>query len=67
MAQKYEFLLARADEAASEAQGAALDNVKQRALRSEKAWRAMAERTRKIEQEREKTLLKKETESAESV
>ncbi len=64
MFQKYEFLLARADEAASEAKAAALDNVKQRALRSEAAWRAMAERTRKIEREREKVRADKETESA---
>ena len=64
MFQKYEFLLARADEAASEAKEAALDNVKQRALRSEAAWRAMAERTRKIERERKKMLLDKETDSA---
>ena len=61
MFQKYEFLLARADEAASEANDAVLDNVKQRALRSEAAWRAMAERTRKVEREREKVLLQKDT------
>lgn len=64
MFQKYEFLIARADEAASEAKDAALDNVKQRALRSEAAWRAMAQRTRKIERERKKVLLEKESDSA---
>jgi len=60
MFQSYDFLIARANEAASEAQDAVLDNVKQRALRSEKTWRALAARTRKIERQREKVLLEKE-------
>lgn len=53
MAQSYEFLIARADEAAQEAEDAKLDNVRQRALRSEAAWREMADRARKIEHDRE--------------
>ena len=60
MFQSYDFLIARANDAASEAQDAVLDNVKQRALRSEKMWRALAARTRKIERQREKVLLEKE-------
>jgi hypothetical protein len=53
MAQSYEFLIARADQAAQEAEDAKLDNVRQRALRSEAAWREMADRARKIERDRE--------------
>jgi len=39
-----DFYLARADECAREAEAAMLDNVRDRCLRSEVAWRAMAER-----------------------
>ena len=42
MALSYEFLVARADQAAEEAAVAVLDNVRDRALRSETAWRKMA-------------------------
>lgn len=53
MALSYEFLIERADQAAHEAAGAALDNVRERALRSEKAWRTMAEQVREVAQNRE--------------
>lgn len=53
MALSYEFLIERADQAASEAAGALLDNVRDRALRSEKAWRAMAAQLRDAAESRE--------------
>ena len=53
MAQTYEFLIARADEAAAEAEGAVLENLRERALRSEAAWRDMAARTLRVDQNRE--------------
>lgn len=64
MTQTYEFLVARAEEAAVEAKTASLDNVKKRALRSEAAWRGMADRTLKLTREREKVRLGKEKRSA---
>lgn len=53
MATSYEFFLLRADEAANEAAAASLDNVRERALRSEAAWRGMANRALQVERERE--------------
>lgn len=53
MALTYEFLITRADEAAVEAGRAQLTNVRDRALRAETAWRAMAEQVRKIARNRE--------------
>ncbi len=53
MALSYEFLIERADQAATEASGAKLDNVRERALRSEKAWRAMANQVREVADNRE--------------
>ncbi len=47
MAQTYEFYSARADEAAARANEAVLDNVKDRELRAEKSWRALADQARK--------------------
>jgi hypothetical protein len=44
MAESPEIYLARADAAASEARLAVLENVRDRALRAEAAWRGMAER-----------------------
>ena len=44
---------ARAEAAHAEAEGAVLDNVRDRALRSEKAWSEMADRSRKMEASRE--------------
>jgi hypothetical protein len=53
MAGSYEFFVQRADEAAKEAAAASLDNVRERALRSEAAWRGMADRALQIERDRE--------------
>ena len=47
-----EFYLARADECAAEAAAAPLENVRERALRSEAAWRAMAQRMQRVEAQR---------------
>ncbi len=55
MALSYEFLIERAEQAATEAAGALLDNVRDRALRSEKAWRAMADQLREVAEGRERT------------
>lgn len=52
MAQTVGFCLERAEEAAREARGATLDNVRERARRSEVAWREMADRAIKIEENR---------------
>ena len=52
MALTYEFLLARADQAAQEAEDAVLANVRDRSLRSEAAWRTMALQVQKMEQTR---------------
>ncbi|WP_068071794.1 hypothetical protein [Novosphingobium lentum] len=52
MSQTFEFYTARADEAAAEATAAKLDNVRDRALRSEAAWRQMADRVRRVEAHR---------------
>ena len=54
MAQTFEFYDERAKQSAAEAQVATLTNVRERALRSEKAWRAMADQALKISQERER-------------
>jgi hypothetical protein len=52
--QSFEFLDARAKEAAADAQEAKLDQVRERALRSEAAWRQMAVRAQAMEKERAK-------------
>jgi hypothetical protein len=52
MSQSFEFYTQRADEAAAEARLAQLDNVRDRALRSEAAWRQMAERLLRVEEQR---------------
>lgn len=49
VAQSVEFYTERADEAAKEALNATLANVRERALRSEASWRAMATRARMVE------------------
>lgn len=54
MAQTFEFYSDRADEAAALAEAATLDNVRERELRSEKTWRALAEQARKTTEERAK-------------
>ena len=52
MSQTHEFYEERARHAQAEADKAALDNVRDRELRSAKAWREMADRARLIEAER---------------
>lgn len=52
MSQTLEFYLARANEAAADATNATLDNVRDRALRSEAAWRDMADRQTRVETQR---------------
>ncbi len=54
MSQTYEFYSTRAKEAAAEAKAATLDNVRERALRSEKTWRALADQARSVAKKREK-------------
>lgn len=54
MYQSFEFYEARAQEAALEAEGATLDNVKQRNLRAEKSWTRLAELARKVALDRAK-------------
>jgi len=48
-----EFYTTRADEAARDAAAATLDNVRERCLRSEAAWRSMASRIARGEAMRE--------------
>lgn len=57
---------ARAEAAMAEAQGAKLDNVRDRALRSEKAWSEMAERSRKMEASRDARVRPDEEPAAEA-
>lgn len=59
MALSYEFLVERAEQAAKEAAGALLDNVRDRALRSEKAWRAMADQLREVAEGRERARIER--------
>lgn len=60
MALTHEFYIARAEEAAREADKAVLENVRRRALRSEAAWRDMADRALEVANEREKALREKQ-------
>ncbi len=53
-----DFYLARAAESAQAAKDAKLDNVRERCLRAEAAWRTMADRLLRVEQ-------KKRTDAAE--
>ncbi len=53
MALSYEFLIARAEQAAQEAACCLLENVRERALRSEKAWRSMADQVLEVARNRE--------------
>ena len=66
MSQNYEFYNTRAKEAAAEAEAATLDNVRERALRSETAWREMADRAKQMEQEREVARVEREKRQAEA-
>lgn len=49
MSQTYDFQVAQADAAAIEAGEATLENARLRALRSEAAWREMADRTLRMQ------------------
>lgn len=55
MSVQHEFYLARAAEAKRDADAATLDNVRDRCLRSEAAWRSMAERAERTEKMRAKS------------
>ena len=55
MSQTYEFYADRAREAAEEAAAATLDNVRDRNLRAEKTWSALAEQARKVKADRIKS------------
>jgi len=52
VSQTFEFYDARAREAASEAEEAILDNVRERHLRAEKTWRGLADQARRVLAER---------------
>ncbi|PZT90225.1 MAG: hypothetical protein DI637_04315 [Citromicrobium sp.] len=52
MSQTYDFYSARAAEAAAEASNAKLENVRQRALRSEATWQALADQARSVAEQR---------------
>lgn len=54
-----ETYLARAADARAQAQAATLDNVRERCLRSEAAWNAMADRAERTERMRETLLADK--------
>jgi hypothetical protein len=64
MTQTFEFYDARANEAAAEAAVAVLDNVRERALRSEKTWRALADQARRVLIDRAKSEAIKEARRA---
>lgn len=59
MSANHDFFLARAAEARADAERATLDNVRERALRSEAAWTAMASRAERSDKAREKLILEK--------
>ena len=52
MSQSFTFYNQRANEAAKDAAAAELDNVRDRALRSEKTWRGLASQAKKLEDDR---------------
>lgn len=54
MSQTFEFYDARAKESAAEAEAAELENVRERALRSERSWRNLADQARSVVVAREK-------------
>ncbi|MBO6768079.1 MAG: hypothetical protein JJ901_07210 [Erythrobacter sp.] len=60
--QTYEFYAARAAEAAADAEAATLDNVRERALRSEATWQALADQARSVAEQRRKIEAKKAAE-----
>jgi len=54
MSQTFEFYDARAREAATAADEATLDNVRERNLRAEKTWRGLADQARRVVLDRAK-------------
>ena len=58
-----EIYLLRAEQAKAEAEAAALDNVRERCLRSEAAWREMAARAERTEKMRESLLASKQAQA----
>jgi len=66
MSQTFEFYDARAKESAAEAKAAALENVRERALRSEATWRALADQARAVAEERAKVEQQKAARRAET-
>jgi hypothetical protein len=67
MSNQHEFYLARAAEARADAESAKLDNVRERCLRSEAAWSAMAARVERSDRAREKLIHEKEAAAMASV
>jgi len=59
MALSYDFIVQRAEQAAQEAAMSVLENVRERALRSEKAWRLMAHQVLEVARTRERALQKR--------
>jgi hypothetical protein len=57
-----QFFLARAAQARVEADSATLDHVRERCLRSEAAWQALADRAERSERMREQEALRKAAE-----
>lgn len=57
---KIEFFEERAEQAADEARNATLANVRERALRSEAAWREMANRAIAVEDEKARKIAEAE-------
>lgn len=53
MTLSYELIIERAEQAAQEAASSLLESVRERALRSETAWRTMANQVLKIARNRE--------------
>lgn len=54
MSQSFAFYDQRATDAAAEAEKATLDNVRDRNLRAEKTWRALADQAQKVESDRKR-------------
>lgn len=54
MSANHDFYLARAAEARADAAAAKLDNVRERSLRAEAAWTAMADRAARSDRARER-------------
>ena len=64
MAQTYDFYSERADAAAAAAEKATLANVRDRELRSEKTWRALADQAQRVAEDRAKADAEREARRA---